>query len=210
MRARGATQVVLAVPVGATESVELLTEEADEVVCVEPRDDFVAVGAWYDDFSATSDDEVVALLEGTRAPAAVDDPPPVDDPAETVRDVVIPTADARLPGTLVVPSDALGVVVFAHGSGSSRFSPRNREVARHLQTTGQAGDPAAGRASGLHGTPSGVGWARQRVAADVPASPQRRVSSCASAVLPAERTEALRTSWWSRESDSNRRPAHYE
>ena len=39
-------------------------------------------------------------------------------------------------GSLVVPDDALGVVVFAHGSGCSRFSPRNRHVAHHLQACG--------------------------------------------------------------------------
>src|SRR5436190_23000169 len=36
-------------------------------------------------------------------------------------------------GDLAVPDDAIGVVVFAHGSGSSRFSPRNRQVAASLQ-----------------------------------------------------------------------------
>src|SRR5919106_6434906 len=36
-------------------------------------------------------------------------------------------------GDLVVPEDARGIVLFAHGSGSSRHSPRNRSVARQLQ-----------------------------------------------------------------------------
>ncbi len=39
----------------------------------------------------------------------------------------------RLSGTLAVPEDAAGVVLFAHGSGSSQFSPRNRAVARALR-----------------------------------------------------------------------------
>ena len=41
-------------------------------------------------------------------------------------------------GTLAIPGDARGVVVFAHGSGSSRFSKRNRYVAEVLQTAGLA------------------------------------------------------------------------
>jgi putative phosphoribosyl transferase len=41
-------------------------------------------------------------------------------------------------GNLVVPEDAAGVVLFAHGSGSSRLSPRNRSVARELQERGLA------------------------------------------------------------------------
>ena len=43
-----------------------------------------------------------------------------------------------LEGILGLPSDAIGVVVFAHGSGSGRFSPRNNFVARHLQQNGLA------------------------------------------------------------------------
>jgi putative phosphoribosyl transferase len=43
---------------------------------------------------------------------------------------------AGLPGQLVLPDDAGGVVLFAHGSGSSRFSPRNLQVAARLQNAG--------------------------------------------------------------------------
>jgi dienelactone hydrolase len=52
--------------------------------------------------------------------------------------VVIESAGAELQGDLVVPGDARGVVVFAHGSGSSRRSPRNRAVAEVLQLEGFA------------------------------------------------------------------------
>lgn len=44
----------------------------------------------------------------------------------------------KLPGTLTVPEGVSGVIVFAHGSGSSRFSPRNQLVARHLHANGFA------------------------------------------------------------------------
>lgn len=47
--------------------------------------------------------------------------------------LTVDTGDARLSGDLTVPDDAIGVVVFAHGSGSSRHSPRNQAVARALQ-----------------------------------------------------------------------------
>jgi putative phosphoribosyl transferase len=47
--------------------------------------------------------------------------------------VCIPSTDAVLHGDLFVPSGALGLVLFAHGSGSSRFSPRNRRVAESLR-----------------------------------------------------------------------------
>lgn len=46
--------------------------------------------------------------------------------------VLIPCPDAKLHGNLSIPSGAIGLVIFAHGSGSSRFSPRNRMVAAKL------------------------------------------------------------------------------
>src|SRR5215211_3566745 len=51
---------------------------------------------------------------------------------ETTRSVTIRAGGVELAGDLTVPNDAVGVVAFAHGSGSSRRSPRNREVAAGL------------------------------------------------------------------------------
>jgi dienelactone hydrolase len=58
-----------------------------------------------------------------------------DNPGQTgsERTVKVPVGSIALEGSLVVPADALGVVLFAHGSGSGRHSPRNRFVANVLQ-----------------------------------------------------------------------------
>ena len=56
----------------------------------------------------------------------------------TERDVQIPTGVAPLAGVLSVPSLAVGVVLFAHGSGSSRLSPRNAFVAGVLRAAHMA------------------------------------------------------------------------
>ena len=61
----------------------------------------------------------------------------VDDVA-IVREVLIPAGHARLPGLLAVPHGAVCTVVFAHGSGSGRLSPRNRAVAHALNESGLA------------------------------------------------------------------------
>lgn len=53
-------------------------------------------------------------------------------------EVVIPVDGGALHGDLVIPEGAAGIVAFAHGSGSSRFSARNRMVARTLEATGLA------------------------------------------------------------------------
>ncbi len=52
--------------------------------------------------------------------------------------VQIETDGVTLEGDLFLPAGAQGIVLFAHGSGSSRFSPRNRRVAEWLQQAGLA------------------------------------------------------------------------
>jgi putative phosphoribosyl transferase len=66
LRAGSPRRLVLAVPVGATDAISRLAEIADEVVCPMPSDDLRAVGLWYDDFSQTSDDEVLQVLAERR------------------------------------------------------------------------------------------------------------------------------------------------
>jgi putative phosphoribosyl transferase len=82
-----------------------------------------------DDGLATGGTARAALLDGEPA-----DPPP--RPALRSRHVRIPFAE--IVGDLALPEPASGLVVFAHGSGSSRFSPRNRQVAGALNERGLA------------------------------------------------------------------------
>ena len=58
----GASPVVVAVPVAPPSACEALRALADEVVCLHTPSSFLAVGAWYADFSETTDDDVRALL----------------------------------------------------------------------------------------------------------------------------------------------------
>lgn len=53
-------------------------------------------------------------------------------------EVEIPVEGSHLQGLLAIPEQARGIVIFAHGSGSSRFSVRNQSVARHLNELGLA------------------------------------------------------------------------
>lgn len=124
-RAHGATRVVLAVPVAPPGWTARFAGDADELVCVATPQPFHAIGQWYRDFSQTSDAEVLACLERAA-------------PAATARDeeVEIDAGPVRLAGHLTVPPGAGGIVVFAHGSGSSRHSPRNRVVAETLHEAG--------------------------------------------------------------------------
>jgi putative phosphoribosyl transferase len=69
LRKRGATRVIVAVPVAAPASVRALRHYADDVVCVEMPHDLWAVGYWYEDFNPTTDEEVTALLVESYRPA---------------------------------------------------------------------------------------------------------------------------------------------
>jgi dienelactone hydrolase len=63
---------------------------------------------------------------------------PSEGPDVAVEPVLVHVDDLRLAGDLAVPPEARGAVLFAHGSGSSRLSPRNRFVAVRLQRAGLA------------------------------------------------------------------------
>lgn len=58
--------------------------------------------------------------------------------ATPLQEVRIPSGDAWLYGDLALPAEFIGLVLFAHGSGSGRHSARNRQVARRLQEAGIA------------------------------------------------------------------------
>lgn len=70
LRREGAARVVVALPVAASDAVELLEQAADEVVCLEVPSSFMAIGEHYDDFSQVSDEEAVSLLARTGAAGA--------------------------------------------------------------------------------------------------------------------------------------------
>jgi predicted phosphoribosyltransferase len=70
LRKLGPGRIVVAVPVGSREACADCRQEADEAVCVEQPAPFYAVGAWYSDFSQTSDDEVRDLLRRAAASPA--------------------------------------------------------------------------------------------------------------------------------------------
>ena len=151
LRKRGARRVIVAVPVGSGESVSMLADEVDHVLClVIPRRLF-GVGMWYRDFSPVSDEQVLALLATASGQAsALGDPTEESSPTasdasrglgverQESEELWFDLGELRLAGSLTMPRSASGLVMFAHGSGSSRMSPRNRAVADALNDAGLA------------------------------------------------------------------------
>ena len=120
VRARHPRRLILGVPVGAPETVEMLREEADEVVCLLEPPLLLAVGLWYVDFEPTSDAEIEALLDGDPA-----DPP--GPPILASREVRIPVEE--IVGDLAVPDGARGL---------HRVCPRERLESASVRATGRS------------------------------------------------------------------------
>ncbi len=137
-RAHGAARVVLAVPVAPPGWQAGFGGVAGELVCVDTPEGFFAIGQFYGDFSQVSDEEVNACLERAAAPAlaAQATATAAADPPARGEEVEAEAGPVRLAGYLTMPDQAPGIVVFAHGSGSSRHSPRNRHVATILNAAG--------------------------------------------------------------------------
>lgn len=122
-RSAGSSRVVIGVPVVPAATLDELRGEADLVICVQTPATVFSVGEWYDDFRQVSDEEVAALLaeSSRRAPQ---------------RTVTVNADGIELAGGFSLPAGAGGIVLFAHGSGSSRRSPRNQSVAHRLNEAG--------------------------------------------------------------------------
>lgn len=142
-------RIVIAVPVAPLSTCNRLKREVDELVCVNTPKYFYAIGQFYADFLQVSDQEVTELLQ--RASQSELQKMSGDDPSGPEgRSVMIPGRNSELgvsrrealielegislQGSLAIPVNAKGIVLFAHGSGSSRHSPRNRYVAQVLQS----------------------------------------------------------------------------
>jgi len=126
LRQREAAKIVVAVPVGPPDTCHEIEEQADETICLSTPEFFQAVGQYYDDFSQTTDEDVRELLARGSYERSI------------MSEVQIHAGRAVLSGNLNIPENANALVLFAHGSGSSRHSPRNQFVARTLNDVGLA------------------------------------------------------------------------
>ena len=135
-------KLAVAVPVAPLTTCNWLRSSIDELVVAYSPEHFYAVGQFYDHFPQTPDEEVVTLLR-RAAQSIASKPPRPDSPAAPVpgisqRNISVPVGSVTLEGTLTLPPGARAIVLFAHGSGSSRHSPRNRYVAEVLHKRGLA------------------------------------------------------------------------
>ena len=127
LKKMGAAKVMIAVPVAAASSAKQFVSKVDEMVVLEKPEDLISVGQWYDDFSQVSDDEVVALLKADHD---------TKGPDRQLSELEIPIGQVKIKGDLSTFPSMKALIIFAHGSGSSRKSPRNQMVAGSLNRAG--------------------------------------------------------------------------
>lgn len=161
IRDKRPARVVVAVPISSRDAAEDVRLEVDELVAIVTPARFASVGSAYEDYSAVTDDDVLSLIgRPTRRVS-----PYMRDVSDRIgaaltradgrtrdleRTIGIQTPDAAIVGDLGVPSfvpslrrgqraeGVRGLVILAHGGGSSRSSYRNRYLAGRLRLSGYA------------------------------------------------------------------------
>ena len=136
-------RVVAAVPVASRAHCDEVRSVVDELAVVATPDPFETVSAWYDDFTPVTDDDVLRLLSRSASPTGGAGGTGSDIADE--RAIAIPIAPAdggttqSMVGDLGMPNGGpAGLVILAHGGGSSRNSYRNRYLAGRLRHAGWA------------------------------------------------------------------------
>jgi len=124
LRNQGAAKIIVAAPVGPEESTEALKGFADEVIVLKQPVPFFSVGQWYEDFTQVSDEQVKEILSHGIL--------------EDFESVVIPQGKVNVRGQLIIPQQPKALIIFAHGSGSNRKSPRQQKVSSSLNKLGFA------------------------------------------------------------------------
>jgi putative phosphoribosyl transferase len=120
-----ARSITIATPVASNEAVLRLQAEGAAVEALLVPERFQSVGAFFEDFSQVTDEEVIEILRGRPRDVEI-------LLGRSAREAV------SLRAFLTVPARAMGLVIFAHGSGSGRLSSRNQYVASVLNRAGIA------------------------------------------------------------------------
>lgn len=127
LKARGAVEIIVAVPLASEEGLALVKSEVHRVYSAYTPGYFTAVAKWYDDFSPVNDRQVIEILKTVNQTSGK---------KVSTHEVQIRANGVTLSGELSRPVDCKAWIIFAHGSGSSRKSPRNIEVSKKLNEAG--------------------------------------------------------------------------
>ena len=143
IRRQRPARIIAAVPVASAIHCDEVRATVDDLVAVATPEPFDMVSTWYDDFAQVSDAEVLRLLGHSSAADALSEGSDAAERDEQEIAIPIDGADAdesaQLVGDVgVTNGDPAGLVILAHGGGSSRNSYRNRYLAGRLRQGGWA------------------------------------------------------------------------
>ena len=142
VQSKGAKRVIVAAPVCAQDTASTLRSEVEQVVCLSEPEIFYAVGLHFQDFEQVSDEEVISLLSQVKIFSQGNNMSKENSMSETTpkrtrKEITIHfPMGIKTDAILQFPESSKGTVIFAHGSGSSRLSPRNQQVATQLNDAG--------------------------------------------------------------------------
>jgi putative phosphoribosyl transferase len=131
LRRQSPKALVVAVPVAPAGTADAFEEQADSFFCLQERALFGAIGQFYADFSQVDEETARHLLTAQTLQMN-------QCQTHEPHSVAIPMDGVSTHGILTRPEGARGIVLFVHGSGSGRFSPRNQSVAKQLAHAGFA------------------------------------------------------------------------
>lgn len=136
-RGKGASRVVLGLPVARAASLDGLGRACDQLICLHAPRSFWTVGLWYGDFETVSDTAVRAVLREARGlpplPAA-----PAAAPAIRREDVGFRPGDSTCGGLLAAPPSPAGLVIRGVRRGDGGYSPLDRRLESCLVEGGLA------------------------------------------------------------------------
>lgn len=119
----GARKIMIAVPVAPKDILEKLLHQVDEIFVLETPSPFVSVSKWYENFDQVYDTEVREIFEKHQ------------EKFETIEEIM-DLGEIKLKAKVSKVIDNKAWIIFVHGSGSSRLSERNNQVAKVLNKGG--------------------------------------------------------------------------
>jgi len=141
VQSQKAEKIVIAVPVAPPSTYESMKKLGDDTICLLTPEPFYGVGLWYNDFSQTTDDEVVSLLsqadDWNKTPVNPAARLTSEDELPAVQTITIPAGSVELHGKLLLhEGDSLGLILLVQGSGHPAQSPQHDLVSRQLYDSG--------------------------------------------------------------------------
>ncbi len=118
-------KIIVATPVSSIEAEKEVSSKVDQFVTLLTPSDFWAVGMWYKDFPQVREEEVIRLLQNHPQNIISEE-----------NEIWIEDGSIGLKGVLNTPENSKGIILFAHGGGSSHKSPRNLFVSNALNEAG--------------------------------------------------------------------------